>query len=202
VLAERKSGTLLQVRWTLRSCPWTPLVALLAVPLSRNRKEQQTFPRSTNPALVLESLQPAPESVRTCARTPATQVASSCTRPQEVCPTLLEIPERAKSATAASLLLPPVRVPSPLVWAQTRAEVSPALAQASLLPHRQLKASTIGYSQTKQYSLPCLVSSASNSLSIPSQQPHLNSSTPLRVPVPLGVTTMTDLNSSSSNRKT
>jgi hypothetical protein len=53
VFAERKSGTLLQVRWTLRSCPWTPLVALLAVFLNRNRKEQQTFPRSTNPALVL-----------------------------------------------------------------------------------------------------------------------------------------------------
>jgi hypothetical protein len=76
---------------------------------------------------------------------------------------------------------------------------SPALAQASLLLHRQLKSSTIGYSQTKQYSLPCLFSSASNSLRIPIQQPHLNSSTPLRDPFQLGVTTMTDL---SSNRKT
>ena len=192
--------TLLQVPWILRSCPWKPLVAHLAVLHSRNRKGQQTFPRSTNPALVLDSLQPPPESVRTCARTPATQVASSCTRPRAVCLTLPEIPDRAKSATAASLLLPPVRAPSPPVWAQTGAGVSLALAQASLLPHRQVKASTIGYSQTKQYSLPCLVSWASNNLSILlSQQRHLNSSTPLPVPVPLGRTTTTDLSNNSSN---
>jgi hypothetical protein len=143
VLVKQKIRTLLQVPWTLRSSPWNPLVALLPV-LNRNRKEQQTFPRSTNPALVLDSLHPPPESVRTCARTPVTQVASSCTRPQVVSPTLLEILEREKLATAASLLLPPVTAPSPPVWAQMGAEVSLALAQASLLPHR-LKASTIGY---------------------------------------------------------